>query len=285
MSNLITLKLDGLPTQDGHMLLSDFLARAENLLAALNAIDCDEGIYGETTVSYRIVDARHSSPLSLTIEPVLKEGFSSLSPNHIERRRDQFFRVIDAIQRGTRPGGVGDNVLRPLQQLALGVGQAYSSGTISNGIVVVSLDHNFEINAERALVAPTETFSLMNSEESKTVQYSGEIQGLVHSFFAEAKKPYLVMRELSTRDLIKCYFTPEMYEKAVETLGEREGVVFVEGMLSENTASKSIESIRVRDFRPAPLFDLAFHKSFIGSRPDLTGTLTSEDSLERARDG
>lgn len=105
----------------------------------------------------------------------------------------------------------------------------------------------------------------------RTAKYHGEVQGIVHSFCKETRRPYLVIRELSTRALVKCFFAPDMYEKAIETLDEPDGVVFVEGEVNENVATGIVTTIEATDFRPAPIFDLAFHQSFIGSRPNLTG--------------
>jgi hypothetical protein len=43
MSNLITLEIQGTPSQDGHVLITEFIKRMEHLLSTLNAIDRIEG--------------------------------------------------------------------------------------------------------------------------------------------------------------------------------------------------------------------------------------------------
>ncbi len=114
-----------------------------------------------------------------------------------------------------------------------------------------------------------------------TAQYHGEIQGLVHAFYKEAKKPYLVVRELSTRALIDCFFAPEMYRSAIEVLQERDSVVFVEGEVTESLIKGVVESIQVTDFTLAPKFSISELDAFMGSDPGCTGELSSEDFLSK----
>ena len=137
---------------------------------------------------------------------------------------------------------------------------------------------------------PTDWFTLdksmaatIASEIATTATYFGEIQGIVHSFYKETDKPKFVIRELSTRLLIDCFFKPEMYRNAVEVLQEKDGVVFVEGMVTENVAEGFVESVEVTGFTSAPLFNEQETREFLGTHPDLTGNLTTEQYVERFR--
>ena len=117
----------------------------------------------------------------------------------------------------------------------------------------------------------------------QVVSYHGEVQGIVHAFYKETDRPKLVVREISTRALVDCFFKPKMYRAAVETLLEPDAVVFVEGEVSEDRAKGIVESIKVTDFRPAPDFDKALFESFIGSQPNYTGDLTTEQFIQEVR--
>ena len=92
-----------------------------------------------------------------------------------------------------------------------------------------------------------------------------------------------MVRELSTKVLVDCFFEPNMYQEAVETLIERDAVIFIEGEVTEDRTKGQIESIKVEDFRPAPIFDEELTKRFIGSQPNYTGELTTEAFIEEAR--
>ncbi len=115
------------------------------------------------------------------------------------------------------------------------------------------------------------------------IKCHGEIQGIVHAFFKETKTPKLVMRELSTRNLVDCYFEEEMYEHAVALLQDKNGVIFVEGTVSESLDGE-ITEISVSDFTPAPEFDETLFESMIGTFPNaLTGQQDAAKALDDFR--
>lgn len=138
---------------------------------------------------------------------------------------------------------------------------------------------------------PTEWFllnkmsvSLVDEIKPENPIYHGEAQGIVHAFYKESKHPKLVIRELSTGNLIDCFFDKEMYQSAVETLQDPESVLFVEGEVVEDGATGNVISITASDFRLAPEFKLAEFESMIGKFPEaITGGKSMEEFLELAR--
>lgn len=136
---------------------------------------------------------------------------------------------------------------------------------------------------------PQHWFELVHTSEVKNADglidrnTYGEVQGVVNAFFKEHKPPYLRIRELATNELVRCYFQPDKYQAAVELLEDRDAVVFIEGWLKEDAVSGQTREIRVEDFRPAPDFDLALYERTLGSIPDYTGSMSSEDVVKEAR--
>jgi len=133
----------------------------------------------------------------------------------------------------------------------------------------------YELNRSRA--------DEITEEIPQVVSYHGQIQGIVHALFKESDHPKLVVRELSTKSLVDCFFKIEMYHSAIEVLQERDAIVFVEGMVKENMALGIVETIDVTDFRLAPEFNLEKFNAFVGSVPDLTGKKTTEEIIEDYR--
>ena len=127
------------------------------------------------------------------------------------------------------------------------------------------------------------TAETITEETPPTAQYYGEIQGIIHSLLKESDHPKLVVRELSTRALIDCFFAIDLYEVAVDTLHEREGVVFVEGIVTENRARGIVESIEVKGFRKAPEFNPNDIEAFVGKYPNATGGLKTEIYIKKFR--
>ncbi|MFZ2656073.1 MAG: hypothetical protein WAX69_14170 [Victivallales bacterium] len=111
----------------------------------------------------------------------------------------------------------------------------------------------------------------------------GEVQGIVHAFFKENIPPYLRIRELSTQNLVNCYFNLEMYHSAIEMLEDPEAVIFVEGWLKEDADTGNIKEIKVKDFRPAPEFNQEIYHKLQGSIPDYTGKISSEKHVRGLR--
>jgi hypothetical protein len=112
----------------------------------------------------------------------------------------------------------------------------------------------------------------------------GEVQGIVHAFFKEADKPYLKIRELSTKHLVNCYFTEEQYASAVEVMSDRTAVVFVEGWLKESVESGLVDEIEVKDFRLAPIFSVEMYDRYRGRFPEYTGPTNSEEFVRQCRE-
>ena len=111
----------------------------------------------------------------------------------------------------------------------------------------------------------------------------GEVQGIVHAFFKETDRPYLKIRELSTRELVNCYFPPQLYRNAVEVLADPEAVVFVVGWTTEDVESGRVTEIEVTDFRLAPEFSEELYRQGLGSIPDFTGVQETTDYIREVR--
>lgn len=112
----------------------------------------------------------------------------------------------------------------------------------------------------------------------------GEVQGTVHSFVKGGRRPHLSIRELSTGDLVKCYFQPEQYQAAVDVLADPDAVVFVEGETTQDPVTGDVTAVDVADFRLAPDFSHEQLAAWMGSMPDYTGDLTTGEYIALIRD-
>jgi len=122
------------------------------------------------------------------------------------------------------------------------------------------------------------------SEKPEHYRYPGEIQGIVHSFVKEAKRQKLVMRELSTRQLVDCYFTKDLYQGAVALLRDEDAIISVEGLVIEDSSTGLVTEMDVTEFTPAPTFDLAQFERMIGAFPKaLTGGRDAAELLDEDR--
>jgi hypothetical protein len=112
--------------------------------------------------------------------------------------------------------------------------------------------------------------------EQTIATYLGEIQGVVHTFIKEGKTPQFIVQQIHNGNKVRCYFGRDLYDAAVATLSEADSIIFVEGLLSEDTVTGQIKSIDVEDFRLSPDFSPTFFESFMGSRPGLVEAIEAE---------
>ena len=111
----------------------------------------------------------------------------------------------------------------------------------------------------------------------------GEVQGIIHAFFKEAERPYLKIRELSTKELVNCFFSKDLYRNAVEVLADPDAVVFVEGWTTASVETGLVTEIEVADFRLAPEFKESAYRSGLGGMPDFTGAQETTDYIREVR--
>jgi hypothetical protein len=94
----------------------------------------------------------------------------------------------------------------------------------------------------------------------------GEVQGRVCSLFKEAD-PHITVRELSTKQLVKCYFPPSLYVDVVQALKDPEAVVYVTGWITEDSETGWAHSMDITLIETAPHFDVTEFTRLMGSAP------------------
>ncbi len=145
----ITLKLEGPPSQDGHVLLADLVDELRLLEQGLSRIDRIVDEKGEAALEYKVVAATHSSPLMFVFEPTAKRNVTNPG-ERIQATHSRFFQEIGDIQRGISPSNdIDTETLNILKRMVTKPG--VSSVVIKNGHGEVKLDEQFEHNLNRLL--------------------------------------------------------------------------------------------------------------------------------------
>jgi hypothetical protein len=267
MSNLITFQIEGAPSEDGHMPLSDFIYRLEQLLLALNAMDRIVGQTAQPTLYYRIVDASHHSPISLTIEPVIKKTVRHPEPGYIRVRHTRFFRELSAIQRNEPLSPEMDyTTLEHVRELVDGVGRDFTNARISNDEAVVALDSTFETNVRR----------LLNEEDAS---YGNE-EGMLEALNIHGKPTFWIYPRIGP-ERIRCDFLPGTKDQIKENIGK---YVRAEGVKYFRPNSPFPYRIAVREFTATSDDDATYLKDIGGISPGATGELSSVDFVRKIRD-
>jgi hypothetical protein len=114
------------------------------------------------------------------------------------------------------------------------------------------------------------------------VTYRGMLQGVIHSLYKEAD--YFDLRDLSSRDLVKCFYEPVQYQDVYAALARKNAVVLVAGWITTKRSTRVITDLRVERLKATDPLVKADLESFFGSAPGWTGDLTTNDFLKSARE-
>ncbi len=150
--NAITLCLEGVDTDRKQIRLDDFLAELHALRDALSCVDREAN--GKVTLYYRIIDLSHSSPATVTIQPVVKESLRRdakyrNSPAVVHNR---FFDSLHSIRfKNDRIENTSEQTIDAFKELISGLGTAYSSGAICNDGAKVPLDAEMSENVDNLI--------------------------------------------------------------------------------------------------------------------------------------
>lgn len=199
----IALRLEGTSADNRHVRLDDFLAQLRCLQDALDCIDQEAN--GRTTLYYRVVDLRHSSPATVTIEPVLREpyrkaGIKSRYRNSPTVVHHRFFNSLQAIRfRGEKIENTSEATVDAFVELIGGLGKSFDTGAIFNGNASVPLDAGLSENLDQLL-------------KPGFVSKGSVIGELLSISFARSNRFYLY--PLVGPTSIACHFNEELEKQA-----------------------------------------------------------------------
>lgn len=115
------------------------------------------------------------------------------------------------------------------------------------------------------------------------VEYRGMVQGVIHSLYKESSPPYFDIRDLASRELVKCRYPASLYRDVIAVLERKDAVVIVGGWIHAKRLGREIQHVEVERLRSLKPLNKAELEKFFGSAPGWTGDLTTNDFIERAR--
>jgi hypothetical protein len=142
----IVLELEGLPSERGHVRLQDLLNQLHALKAALDSVDRHVGDTPRAALYYRIVSVTHSSPLTITLEPVAKAKALRKTTVDVKARHDRFFEDLSAVRDNRVIEGMDEDTLEAFKRLTENRGKAFASASVRNHDAKVPLDETFSRN-------------------------------------------------------------------------------------------------------------------------------------------
>ena len=259
----IELIIEGLPENDGRILLKTLMSQLQNLSAVLSKLD-KESNDGKAASIFNIVALSYNSPIRVVLEA--KALPSQRFTGHIvtERLKD----LARAIKSGDNLLNFDADLLEDLHALAKPVGKTLKHTTL--------LFNGIDLDFTPAIARQFE-FALAVDDECE-----GCIEGMLEQINIHLRaNTFQTYPEVGPKK-VTCHFTPQMYDDAVSAVGRRVGVY---GTLKYRSGAPFAHQISVSNIEVFPFeHDLPDWDDLLGRAPNATGGLSSEAFVRELRD-
>lgn len=109
--------------------------------------------------------------------------------------------------------------------------------------------------------------SSLKHEIERPISAHGSVQGLMHSWFKEARDPYFQIRELSSDNLIKVFYSSDMYDKVARSTLERTTTLLVAGLMLYDRATRQATEMKADKLMSVDMVRPEEFSSIFGSAP------------------
>ena len=117
-------------------------------------------------------------------------------------------------------------------------------------------------------------------KEDDLVWYSTSIQGKIHSLYKEVEQPHFYIRELSSGDLIKCFYKNEGYDLIANALQNRNAIVYAAGWVTASRATRKPVYMKIEKLQPAEGYQEGDLEKFFGCAPNIMHDDDIDDLLD-----
>jgi hypothetical protein len=278
--NRVIIELIGALEDGGNVRLGAFIAQLEAVKSALKQTERLVTGDEESTVYYRVVDLRHSSPATVVLEAVssaVQDGIAPLTPRRIRQRAtgdnsnatvSRFFNSLKQIRRKEAPPRADLQALESYRNLTSALGKTISGVRIINTHESVQIDDDFR-NAIDDIIGPDELVA-------------GSVIGMLERVNLHNTARFDIFPTIGPRQ-IACDFKASLRNAVIAALDR---YVSVRGTLRYKRLEDFPYAINADDIEVLPpsedlpsVFDLR------GMAPDIAAGRTAEEFLRGIRDG
>jgi hypothetical protein len=245
---------------DENLTLEDFSRQVADFNAALGGLDQHLSRRNKSTVLYRVVDMKHSSPFEITLEAVgLEDSLEDNSPKIFSA----FTNAVEELNAGRGYQNLPRNVLEPIHRIAK---------SISNGIKEIRITSA----ASGAVVFVTDRISgLLADFLEKEKIALGSVRGMIDRINLHAGANNFRIYPVIGASYIDCLFPKELKEKAKSAI---ERYVCVSGKLHYRVGCEHPYQIDVDEIETMP------DESTLPTLASFKGIIKTEKSTEELLD-
>ena len=268
-ANRITVTLEGDVRDSGHVRLSDFLRELEAIKAALRQTERIFGYAGNNHLYYRIIDLSHSSPATVVLEAVEELTTNkAVEAGIADTVVTDFFNSLEQItNNGALPEGFDYLAAEAYREIGGPKKKHLTKLVVANTHTRIQIDHVYEEKITKA-IGPDE-------------RVEGSIAGTLDTVKLHNTTAFEIFPTIGPKK-VSCVFPPQLKEHVKSAL---ERYVRVYGQLRYKRWDKFPYAVDAADLEVYPpdselpsLFDVK------GMAPNLTGTLSTEEFLNKVRD-
>lgn len=278
--NRVIIELTGTLQDDGHVRLGSFIAQLEAVKSALKQTERTLTGDEESSVYYRVVDLRHSSPATVVLEAVSSTAIDALAPpqgakrvrnrsngDHSGATVRSFFRTLQQIRHKQTPPHADLQALESYRNLTTALGKTVAGVRIINTQESVSIDDSFR-NAIDDIIGPDELLT-------------GSVIGMLERVNLHNTARFDIFPTIGAKQ-VACDFKASLRASVIAALGQ---YVCVRGILRYKKLQDFPYAINADEIDILPSDeDLPTIFDVRGMAPDLTGDLTAEEFLKGIRD-
>lgn len=259
----ITLIIEGLPEDGGHVRLSAFMTQLQKLSATLTKLDKEA--HDKATTYYTITALSYASPVRVELKPQSIANATYAGSGLV----DNLHRVTSAIERGEDLSGLDADLLEDIRGLTRPVGRAVKSAALVFRGQSFNLTQEVLGDVEKALAVDDEC--------------TGSIEGMLEQINLHGgANVFHIYPDVGPRK-VTCHFPVKLLDDAVAAVGRR---VEISGMLRYRAGASFPHQVAVTEIEAHPFdHDLPDWDDIRGLAPDATGDLSSEDFVRELRDG
>jgi hypothetical protein len=138
-------------------------------------------------------------------------------------------------------------------------------------------------NSRRFVYVDSLRLNAIGNSIEKETRYIGSVIGKTHEWNKGAEKPYIIIRDLVSSELIRCNYADSDYANVAKLFANKTAVVIIEGTISVNLITSKTEVLLATGFDVAPDFSEDDFNKFFGAAIGITGELTSEEFVAKGR--
>lgn len=124
------------------------------------------------------------------------------------------------------------------------------------------------------------TLSSIRREMEQPITSHGSIQGIVHSWFKEARDPYFQIRELATENLVKVFYDNSIYAQVAKAVQDRNTTLFVSGKIRFDKVVRRAVEMNVDKIEIMQMMTSSEFEELFGIAPKFEPSFIEEDQWQ-----